>query len=426
MKFFKQLSLYTFVGFLGAGISFFLMPYLSHFIDPAGYGILSMVNSIVTIFIPLVGLTAAGLVGVEYYQVKDKKEFASVFSSIQFIPVIPGFVFCLLTIIFAAPISRFLEIPLEKSYWVPLSVVIALFSIYNETLLSFNVIEQKAMLYVKFSMVRILLEVGFTLLFVSVFRLSWEGRLLSWLVATIISFAISISYFGSQGLLTWKIKKKYLRAGVLFGLPLILHTIGKFVINQSDRIFIAKMVSIEEAGIYNIGYQVGMVILLVVGAAVNFFQPYLYQRLANLTERAAIEIVRTTYIIIGVFFLILLGLTLGSPLLFATIIDKSYSGGVVYVFWTGLGYFFWGIYVLFAGYVYYNKQTKQLGYLALLNVALNVVLNYTLIQKFGALGAVYATCISFFVIAVIVVWRATTLVNLPWFSFKKLYSGYFD
>lgn len=421
MKFIKQLSLYTFIGFFNAGISFLLMPYLSHYIDPAGYGILSMVNSFVTILIPLVGLTASGLIAVEYYRVKDKKEYASLFSSVQVIPLFPGLIFLLVALVFPSAIARFLEIPLAKSYWIPLSVLIAFLSIYYETLMVYNVIEQKAMLYVTFSVVRLVLEVGLTLLFVSVFRLSWEGRLLSWLIATVISFILSIIYFRSQGLLTLDIKKKYLRAGIVFGLPLILHTIGKFVINQSDRIFIAKMVSIEEAGIYNIGYQVGMVILLLVNAVGNFFQPFLYERLAGLTEKAKMEIVRTTYVTIIGLLLLLVLLTLGAPLLFKTIIDKSYSGGVVFVFWTGLSYFFWGVYILFTGFIFYEKKTKQLGYLAVANVSLNICLNYLLIQKFGALGAAYATCISFFVIAVIVVWRGASLFSLPWFELKKIF-----
>jgi O-antigen/teichoic acid export membrane protein len=89
VKYLKQISLYTLAGFFNAGISFLLMPYLSHYIDPAGYGILSMVNSFVTILIPLVGLIASGLIAVEYYQVKDKNEFASIFSSIiVFFPVL--------------------------------------------------------------------------------------------------------------------------------------------------------------------------------------------------------------------------------------------------------------------------------------------------------------------------------------------------
>ncbi|HEU0111367.1 MAG TPA: oligosaccharide flippase family protein [Flavisolibacter sp.] len=422
MKFLKQLSLYTFVGFFNAGLSFLLMPYLSHYIDPAGYGILSMINSFVTILIPLVGLTAAGFIAVEFYRMKDKNEYASAFSSIQAIPILPGLLILLVTIFFPSQIARFLEIPSGKTYWIPLSVLIALLSIYYDTLMTYVVIEQKPVLYVKYSIVRVLMEVGLTVLFISIFQLSWEGRLLSWLIATMISFLISVYYFRSQRLLTLKIKRKYIRAGILFGLPLILHTIGKFVINQSDRIFIAKMVSIEEAGIYNIGYQVGMVILLFVNAVGNFFQPFLYQRLANLTESAKLEIVKTIYAtILGLLFSLIL-LTLGAPLLFKLLIDKSYSDGLIYVFWTGLSYFFWGIYILFTGFIFYEKQTKQLGYLAILNVGLNVVLNYVLIQKFGALGAVYATCISFFVVAAIVVWRGSSLFNLPWFEFKKVLS----
>jgi O-antigen/teichoic acid export membrane protein len=396
------------------------MPYLSHFIDPVGYGMLSMVNSFVTILIPLIGLTASGIISVEYYKLKDKTQFSSLFSSVQLIPLVPGLFILIISFLFQNVIGNFLEIPKASNYWIPLSVLIALLSIYFDSLLVYNVIEQKPNNYVKFSIIRLFIEVGLTLLFVSYFGMGWEGRLWSWLIATIISFFLSIYYFSSQGLFTWNIRKKYIRAGIIFGLPLILHTIGKFVINQSDRIFIAKMVSIEEAGIYNIGYQVGMVILLLVNAAGNFFQPFLFERLTDLTDHRKLEIVRIIYIIIIALMVLLLFITLIAPFLFKTIIDRSYSGAVVFVFWTGLSYFFWGIYTLFTGFIFYKKQTNQLGYLAILNVTLNICLNYILIKHFEALGAVYATCISFFVIAAVVVWRGSSLFKLPWFEFSNI------
>jgi O-antigen/teichoic acid export membrane protein len=419
VKYLKQFSLYTFVGFFNAGLSFLLMPYLSFFIKPAGYGILSMINSLVTILIPLIGLTASGLITVEYYKIKDRSQFASLFSSIQAIPILPGLIFLLFCFLFQIPFADFLEIPRHKSYWVPLAVLIALFSIYYETLLSYHIIAQKAKLYVKYSLFRVLTEVALTLIFISIFKMEWEGRMLSWAVATLISFGFSFVYFRSEGLLTFRISKQFMYAGIVFGLPLILHTISKFIINQSDRLFITKMVpnGIAESGIYNIGYQVGMVILLLVNAVTAFFQPYLYERLSNLTEKAKIEIVKTTYIIISGLFIFLLLLTFLSPVLFKTFIHESYSKGNMYVFWTGLSYFLWGIYSLFSGYIFYKKKTRSLGYLAILNVVLNIALNYFLILEFGPLGAVYATCISFFVVALIVVAISTSLYKLPWFYF---------
>jgi O-antigen/teichoic acid export membrane protein len=222
--------------------------------------------------------------------------------------------------------------------------------------------------------------------------------------------------------LTLHVKKKYLKAGILFGLPIILHTLGKFVTNQSDRIFIAKMVSIKEAGIYNIGYQVGMVILIFVNAVTSFIQPFLFERLSNLTEKAKIEIVRVSYLIILGMLALLLLLTFVTPFFFYYLIDKSYLGGRIFVFWTGLGYFFWAIYVVFAGYIFYLKKTKILGYLSILNISLNLVLNYFLILKFGPIGASYATCISYFVIASIITIVATSFYSLPWLKARLIFS----
>ena len=43
------------------------MLYLSHFLKDEEYGILSIVNSLVTILIPLIRMVTAGIINVEYY-----------------------------------------------------------------------------------------------------------------------------------------------------------------------------------------------------------------------------------------------------------------------------------------------------------------------------------------------------------------------
>ena len=49
------------------------------------------------------------------------------------------------------------------------------------------------------------------------------------------------------------------------------------------------MVSVEEMGIYSVGYQVGMIILVVNTAFVNSFSPFLFERLNRNTPRDKIE-----------------------------------------------------------------------------------------------------------------------------------------
>ena len=106
--------------------------------------------------------------------------------------------------------------------------------------------------------------------------------------------------------------------------------------------------------------------------------------------------------------------------------DKRYIRATAYVFWIGLSYFFWGIYLIFSGFLFYAKKTAILGRLAILNVVLNLILNYFLIQWFGALGAAYATCISFFIIALVIVWKVYLLYPMPWRSFGRIVVNYSD
>lgn len=414
MKIFQQLSIYTFVSFLGAGIGFLLMPYLSHFIEPGDYGILSILNSFITLIIPLISLVASSIISVEYYKMKEKSDFASLFSSIQLIPVVPTLFFLLLTLLFPGTLCDFLEIPQHKQYWLSISVLLAFFTIYFETLLMYNVIDKKPMHFAYFNIAKLVIEVSFTIWFVSGLRMGWEGRMWSWVISSGILGIASLCYFSKSNLLTTKIKSSYFWAGIIFGLPLILHTIGKFVINQSNRIFIAKMESVTEAGIYNVGAQVGMVILLLVNAAGNFYTPYLYERLADLQENGKRQIVIMTYGIIAALFLALIVITLLAPLFFKYLVDPKYIKATIYVFWVGLGYFFWGIYILFSGFIFYQKKTNFLGVLAILNVGISLVLNYFLIQNFGSLGAAYASVISFFIVAAIVIWKANINFKLPW------------
>lgn len=422
MKFLQQISIYTIIGFLGAGINFLLFPYLSHFLSPKDYGVLSMINSVVTILIPFTSVMAYSWISTEYFKITDKNEFASLFSTVQLVPVIPFLLFLLLCLAFKNPIGNWLEVPPEKNYWIVLSALLAFLSIYFDTLLNLTVTQQKPFAYGMFSMAKLMIEIGLTVYFVTKLSMGWEGRLMAWLISVVISFGLGLLYFNRLGLVTLRVNKRFFTASIFFGAPLILHTVGKFIINQSDRIFIAKMVSIEEAGIYSIGYQVGIAVLLFVSAAGNFFQPYLYERLAKNDTKSRLQIVKTTYIITLLFLVVLIVLTFFSPFLFAWFIDMRYAAGVQYVFWVGLSYVFWGVYILMTGYIFYSGQSQFLGKLAIINIILNGVLNYFLISIFGAMGAAYATCISFLVIAVLVAYKANRIYPMPWGSFKQLYT----
>lgn len=179
------------------------------------------------------------------------------------------------------------------------------------------------------------------------------------------------------------------------------------------------MVSLSEAGIYSVGYTVGMVLMLLVTALSNVFTPFLMERLTDISERKKLQIVRLTYQLVLGMLVALLLLNLISPFLFSILISKKYSSGASYVFWVSLGYFFWGCYLLFAGYIFFFKKTIVLFWAAVVNVISNLFFNYFFIREFGALGAAYATALSFFIVFLIVLDQSNRLLKLPWFQSLK-------
>lgn len=414
----SSFSSYTLVGVLSSGVGFILMPILTHHLSTEDYGSLALFNSYASILVPFIGFVATGLISVEFYNKElSKKDFSSLFTSVTFIPIIPFIFILILTILLRSYLEEWLDIKASFVYMLP---IMAILIVYQEQFLNYLIIARKAKAYTLLSITKTFLEVSLVLLLVVALTKGWTGRVNASAIVLAISISIGLFYFLKIDLLIKKIKFKYILAGLSYGSPLIFHTIGKVIVNQSDRIFINQMVSKSEVGIYNTGYLIGSIIMIIGGAFINVYTPFLYERLSDINEKKKLEIVRLSYIFLGGLFIVFLVLTLISPLLFNVLIDIKYRNGVQYVFWTGLGYFFWGIYLIFAGYIFYLKKTIILALLAILNVILNIFLNYVLIGLYGTIGASYATCISFFTLALIIALISTHHYPMPWLNFKKI------
>ena len=417
MKLFRSFSIYTFVGFFGAGINFLLMPLLSHYLTPSDYGLIALINTYVTIIVPLVSLVAYGYISVEYFHLDNKKDFASLFSSVAFIPVLPTILLFVVGFFTYSSIAGPIELPADAKWWALSMFPLAAMTIYIDTIASYQIITKDSNNYAIYSITRVLVEVGLTVLFVVHLQMGWKGRILSWLLASVIFTAVAFIYFHIRKLLTLNIKWKYVRAAILFGAPLILHTLGKFVVNQSDRLFISKMVSLDEAGIYSVGYTIGTVMLIGATALTNIATPFIMERLKVNGSNEQRQIRQISYLCIAGMIGILLLMNLASPFFFKYFMDSRYATGASYVFWVSVGYLFWGIYMVFSSYVYYYKKTGFLVWLAIINIITNISFNFYFIGKYGGIGAAYATALSFLINLLFMLAKVRRM--LPWFRFYK-------
>jgi O-antigen/teichoic acid export membrane protein len=276
-------------------------------------------------------------------------------------------------------------------------------------------VKEHAAAYGKYQVALTAFNLGFAVLFVAGFRWGWEGRLLGMYLAYLLFSLIGISILVRGGYWVRCIDKHYIKAALVIGVPLIPHELSLLIINASDRLFISKMVGLEATGFYSIGYQVGMVVLMVCSSFNQAWAPYLFRQLHDCQEKKRRSLVRKTYFVAGVYLLIIPFFFLAIPIIYRFFINESFVSSMPFVYWTAISYLFYGFYMLAVNYIYFVKKTHLLTGLTIGNALLNLLLNYLLISYFGAIGAAYATTASFLIFFILAWWLSNKVYPMPWF-----------
>ena len=212
--------------------------------------------------------------------------------------------------------------------------------------------------------------------------------------------------------------KTYVKDALVFGIPLIPHAFGGWVITWIDRIFINSMVSVAATGIYTVGYQVGMIIGLLAISFNRAWTPFLFEKLKENNSASKLRIVKFTYLY-GVGIIVLaLALSLVAPWFLEFFVSKDFHCAYKYVFWIALGYAANGMYFMVVNYIFYVKKTYILAWVTFFSAGINIVLNYFFIKANGAIGAAQATTITFF-ISFILTWILSARVyKMPWLLYR--------
>ena len=177
------------------------------------------------------------------------------------------------------------------------------------------------------------------------------------------------------------------------------------------------MVGIDYNGVYSAAFQIGMVMSLFSNSFNQAWVPWFFEQLNLKSNSANKKIVKITYLyILGIFFLISV-FTFFGPLLFK-ILGSEFRSGIDFFFWIILGFGFNAIYKMFVNYIFYTEKTIYIAYLAIGTALSNIILNYVLIKEFGAIGAAYATTVSFAIQLIATIIITTKTYKMPWVKIK--------
>jgi len=409
-------GVYLISNILNAVIPFILLPILTRYLSPTEYGKVAMFQVLLGALSAFVGVVFVGAASRKYYDSDlNRDELADFIGScIQLIAIFSIIVFSVL-FIFQRQFSEWLS--LEPSY-VLFAVLVASCGVIINIRLGQWQVQKQAVKYGALQISQSLFNMLLSLVLVVVLLKGAEGRIDAQIIVSIVFLVIALYLLKKDDLLkifNWR--KDYLAEALKFGIPLMPHIAGGFLLVSVDRIVINREIGLAEAGIYMVAVQLTAAVGIVFDAINKAYVPWLFEQLKADELAQKQKIVKLTY---AWFILILLGAMLGfvvGPPLVVFIAGEQYAQAGQVVGWLALGQGFQGMYLMVTNYIFYSKRTGLLSIASISSGILNLVLLIILVRIFGLEGAAIAFAISMGIRFLLTWWIAHKRHPMPWFNF---------
>lgn len=372
--------------------SFLLVPLYTHYLSVEDYGRLETVFVTIQILLIFMGLGIQSSV-IRFYKESEERGELSQLLGTSFIVIGTAILtFALLFVFVFGPYFKSL-IHSEKSNLIVLLICFAaIVECMTGCLMSIYRAQNKATKFTVSAVSNALLIILFTLLLLSFFKQGLMGavtaRMLGYgLIGVILTFNL-INFT------PLKFSKEKVRELLSFGFPLIFASSAWFILDASDRYFLAHFVGMHEVGIYALGYKLTFILLAVVVMPFQLaYGPFIFAYI----DHPGLKKTMSRLLTYLVFTLIIVGylIVLFSRDIISLIAPSEYSNAylvtICIIFVTALtGINYWN-----AAQLHVVKKTHYIAIFTCIAAILNLLLNYLFIPQYGWVGAAIATNLSF-------------------------------
>jgi len=406
----RNAAVYTLANVANSAIPLVMLPLLTRVLSPQAYGVVSIFTTLLTAFGAFVGLSTHGAVNIRLFdsQTRHDRYIGTTFA------ILGVSTFCVLATTLLASTWLTGWTGLSQG-WLALAVLAATAQfVVNIRLVVWQARGQAAR-YGAFQVSQTAVNLGLSLLLVFGLGLSWEGRVTGVVVALIAFAALAVVTLHRGGDVAWRFDSTYAKDALRFGLPLVPHVVGSLLIAASDRLMVAKLLSVHDAGIYTAGMQIGLIVGVLADAATKAIDPWLFSNLGTEDESVKRRIVRATY---GFFICVLIVSAIccaAAPHLL-TLVGKSFRSNPEVVAYVSLGSAFGCMYTIVVKYIFFSNRNELVAAASLFVGALNLVGTYVLVERNGAVGAAQSYAIAQLLLFLLIWSIAARCRPMPWFS----------
>ena len=402
--------------------SFIFLPIITRLLTQEEFGIVGTLAPITSLFTVILGL---GLYNAQMKKYVDLKENEDEFGSYMFSSTLIIVVFNVLTYIFlfTPPAQKLFSyiVDLSKVSYYPLIIVSILIATSNAlNNLAVTLFRMKRM-YMKVaigSVVSLFTTYILAIYFIQYLKWGVFGNQFANLIALLIVFLFYFKdYFGK---FRFKLNFDYVKYSLRNGLPLIFIELTDQVVNLSDRLVLAKFVSLAVVGGYTLAFTGGRVLSVITGSFVNSWTPEFYEAMKE--DRTNPRITRSVENFIAIISFACVIAQLFAPEGIKLIFPKSYHQAINYMALILAGIVVQALFCL-DYFFHFHEDSIYIFYFTMFAMIFNLVGNIIFIPKFPEIGpiiAAWTTLLAFLFRAIMEMAIIKRKYKIS-FNYKKLF-----
>jgi len=408
----KSSGVYVGFAFLNRGLPFLLLPVLTSYIDPYGFGVIALLALIIRLLTPLIGMNSSTVLLQRFFLMDQINRSYYIGDAYKLILIntllLVGSIYLSRTFF-----ESLLGLPIG---WLVIAILTASFGMGTALTTELFLLKKEAFKYGIFQTLSVFLTISSVIVFVVLLELSWEGRIFSLFLSSLILFLVSI-YLGlkAQDISVLMFKKSiYFSSIIRLGLPLIPSAIGGWALAMTDRTLLTAMTSLEVVGIYAVGVMLAQIIDISLSSVFKTFYPYLGRYGKSTDIRAQVKLVQGMYVFTILCMVSLVAMLFVAPTLVRVMVDVRYHNAINVVGWLSLGYVFINIGHMFTTLLLASDQNTKLMYISTVTTLVGVGIAYTLINEYGMVGAAIGTAVTGFFSSFTLFIFCQMYCKLPW------------
>lgn len=409
----KGSLIYGIGGVLQRFIGLLLLPFFTRVLTPGEYGIMALISLVRIGFTGAFNLGTGNSMGLLYYNETDLSKRPVIIWSCAIMLLIVNVTLIAILISTAPLLSSWVFETTKYAGFFKIAFITMGFTTIIDPFYAYLRMEEKSKQYVVLTLVSTLSTIALSVIFVLIMRWGVLGLLLASLIGQV--FMLAIVAFSVARKIPFGINNKLFAPLVRIGFPSIFGLFAFLIIDYADRQMLQRMTGLDQLGIYSIGYNFGMVMMVAVNAFASAWPPF-FMSFINRREDAKVIFGKVLkYYIIGFGLLSVIFFALAKPIVFIAV-APAFKTAFTVIGMVAAAYMLKGCYLIFLPGIYFAKKLKYQSIIEWTAAILNICLNLWWIPIYGIVGAAGATLLSYFSLPILSCYisRRYLVVDYDW------------